>query len=211
MRPLLALRATHRRSVHSLRDCNCRGLSIVTMTIQTKLTVFIAVLIVFLGIDLYTKQLVLDNLELYSRKPVFDGWLDWVHYRNTGIAFGMFRDGDPAWKVPFFVVLGFLAVGMLTYMLLTEPVGRLGPVYLGLIGSGAVGNITDRVRHGSVVDFIRIYRGTWEWPAFNIADAAICVGAIMFAWYSLQESRRKRRLTETEMAEETIGLSHEDD
>lgn len=130
--------------------------------------------------DQVSKQMVVQGIAKYDRVPVIPGFFDLVHYRNTGIAFGMFRDGNPALVIPLFVTIGLAALFFLSWYLRQE---KDPPAYLalalGLIGSGAVGNAVDRIRFGNVVDFLLVYVQTHHWPAFNVADSAITVGAIL--------------------------------
>ena len=139
--------------------------------------------------DQITKELVVRRIELFDRIPVISGFFDLVHYRNTGVAFGLFRDGNTAYTIPFFVTTAILAVGFLLYFLSHDRSrGLLVPISLGLIGSGALGNVIDRIRHGNVVDFLLVYVRTWAWPAFNVADAAICVGAVLLVLDMFRQS-----------------------
>lgn len=150
--------------------------------------IFACTLLVGAAADQYTKQLVLDGIRLYDRIPVLGGFFDLVHYRNTGIAFGLMRNWDSSMTIPFFALAALAALGFLTHYLYNDRSGRWWvALALGLIGSGAVGNIVDRIRHGSVVDFLLVYVGTFHWPAFNVADAAIVVGAGLLIVDSLRQ------------------------
>ncbi len=156
-----------------------------------KYVIFSLVVIVGVVLDQLTKGWVLQNIELYDRQAVFGGFFDLVHYRNTGIAFGLLRNADPSLMIPFFAITGLLALGFLIGYLVTDKTNSLlVPIYLGLIGSGAVGNIIDRVQLGSVVDFILVYYNEHMWPAFNVADASISIGAALLAIDMLLQSKR---------------------
>lgn len=103
-------------------------------------------------------------------------FLSFTLVHNTGAAFGFMSDAG-GWQNTFFMAVAALAsilIGVMLWRLQDRWVGY----GLSLILGGAVGNLIDRVLHGFVVDFIDVYYGTWHWPAFNIADSAITVGAI---------------------------------
>ena len=95
---------------------------------------------------------------------------------NTGAAFSFLADAS-GWHRWFFTGIGVVAVGVILWMLKAHPGQKLFSFALACILGGAVGNVIDRVRYGYVVDFLDFYWGTWHFPAFNIADSAISVGA----------------------------------
>ena len=129
--------------------------------------------------DQITKILVQQNMELWSSRPVIPGLLDVVHVINKGAAFGFLNRADVDWQRPFFLAVTLLALGFVGYLVHTA--SERNPLLvtgLGLVAGGAVGNFIDRVRLGVVVDFIDIYVGPHHWPAFNVADIAINLGAL---------------------------------
>ena len=96
---------------------------------------------------------------------------------NTGAAFGL----GAKWSMSFFVVTSILAIGLVVYLLVRlKPEERIPRWALILILSGAIGNLIDRIRQGYVVDFLDFYFKTHHWPAFNVADSCITVGAALF-------------------------------
>lgn len=102
---------------------------------------------------------------------------------NTGVSFSMFNN----WGILGVVCLSLVAltiVGFLLYWLYTEKV-KLIQVALGFIIGGAIGNVIDRIRLGAVFDFLDFYVGDNHWPAFNLADSFICIGAVMIVAHSL--------------------------
>ena len=142
--------------------------------------VWITVLLVVL--DQLTKLLVLRRIPLHDTVPVIPGLLNLTYVRNTGAAFGMLNASDFAYKPLVVAGLALLALlGILWYA--QKFAGDAWPARYGfvLIVAGAVGNLIDRVTLGFVVDFVDVYVGTWHFWAFNVADAAITIGAIMFA------------------------------
>lgn len=122
---------------------------------------------------------------------VIPGFFDIVHILNRGAAFGFLNRHDIDWQRPFFIVVSILAVGLI--WVLAKSQEDDGPFYvygLGLILGGALGNLLDRVRLGVVVDFLDFYIGDMHWPAFNVADMGICVGAASLLVSFYQQRRR---------------------
>lgn len=131
-------------------------------------------------LDIWTKALVLRHLDLYEAIPVIPGFFQLVHVRNTGAAFGIGADASSK-LVPLLLNLGAIAVFcvVVVYALRTAVTDRLLQTGLHLILGGAIGNLLDRFRFGYVVDFLDIYIGRHHWPAFNVADSAICIGIVL--------------------------------
>lgn len=138
---------------------------------------WVPVLLVTL-VDQAVKAWVVHSLPLFSVQVVVPGFFNLVHVRNTGGAFSLFAHAGLAWQRWLFVAIGAAALLVIVYLYRQAAAAdfwsRLG---FGLIFGGAVGNLIDRVRYGNVVDFLDFYLGTWHWPAFNVADAAISIGA----------------------------------
>lgn len=122
---------------------------------------------------------------------VIKGVLNLVYVRNPGGAFGFFSKGDPSAVLPF-----FLLVSIATAVLIVYFYGRLSShslwyrYALSFILGGAAGNLIDRLRDGKVIDFIDLHVGNYHWPAFNVADACITAGAIMFLMGFLRPSEQ---------------------
>jgi len=139
-------------------------------------------LFVSLGIlvaDQWTKHLVEARLPRGASEPVIAGFLNLVHVKNTGVAFGMFASdsGSTSWVL---TVLGLVALAAVSvYFAWTPAQDRLLLTALALVAGGAVGNLLDRVLAGSVTDFVDVFVGTYHWPAFNVADSAITVGIVL--------------------------------
>lgn len=131
-----------------------------------------------IGLDQATKFLVLRFFELYERVEVLPV-LDFTLLHNTGAAFSMLA-GASGWQRPFFIGLGIVVSVLLVAWIWRTPRGdKLLPLALSLILGGALGNVIDRVRLGYVVDFIHAHWGVAYFPAFNIADSAITIGAML--------------------------------
>ena len=146
--------------------------------------------------DVWTKWLVVRRIDLHEAVPVIPNFFQLVHVRNTGAAFGI--GANAASKlVPLLLNLGALAVfGVVVVYALRSSVGdRVLQTGLHLILGGAIGNLLDRFRFGYVVDFLDVFIGNHHWPAFNVADSAICIGIALLFF-----DMRKKPDTETETA-----------
>ncbi len=133
-------------------------------------------------LDLWTKALVLARIDLHETIPIIPNFFQLVHVRNTGAAFGIGANASSR-LVPLLLNAGAIAVFcvVVVYALRSAVSDRLLQTGLHLILGGAIGNLVDRFRFGYVVDFLDVFVGTKHWPAFNVADSAICIGiALLF-------------------------------
>jgi signal peptidase II len=141
--------------------------------------------------DQVTKAWAVHTLRLTSDLTIIHNVLEFVYTENPGIAFGQLQQTGSIGRW-FFVGLAMAAaVAVLTFFLRTprEDDRILGACALLL--AGIVGNLTDRLRFGYVIDFILLHAGSYHWPTFNVADASICLGALLLA-VDLIFSRRTR-------------------
>jgi len=130
------------------------------------------------ALDQATKFLVTRFLGLYERVEVLPV-LDFTHVRNTGAAFSMLA-GASGWQRWFFITLSSVVSAALTIWLFRLPRGRrMFAISLSLILGGAIGNLIDRILHGFVIDFVHAHWGAAYFPAFNVADSAITIGAVL--------------------------------
>ncbi|HSO61258.1 MAG TPA: signal peptidase II [Desulfobacterales bacterium] len=137
-----------------------------------------------LGLDLFTKMLVLAHLPLGAGIPVIPGLFDLTHVQNPGGAFGFLATMGPQARGVIFILVCLVAVAVILWFYMQTPVQQRGLAFgFALIFGGAIGNLVDRLRFGAVIDFIDIYIGDLHWPAFNIADSAITVGVTIFAFH----------------------------
>ncbi len=137
-------------------------------------------------LDQLTKILVVASLEFGRDIPVIPGFFNLTHVLNPGGAFGLFAQHSGFVRVLFFLVFSLVAVGFILYIYAGIPeTHKVLGGGLCLIFGGAVGNLIDRVRMGKVVDFLDVYVGNWHWPAFNVADSAICIGVGVFVYHIL--------------------------
>ena len=136
---------------------------------------------VVIALDLWTKQIALDHLQYNQPVPVIEGWLNWTLLYNYGAAFS-FLGNAGGWQKWLFSGLAVGISGLLTWWLARLPRADWRQALpFALVIGGAIGNLVDRLRFGYVVDFIDVYYKTHHWPAFNIADSAIVLGAILIA------------------------------
>ncbi|MBV8817293.1 MAG: signal peptidase II [Acidobacteriaceae bacterium] len=152
--------------------------------------------------DRITKVAVERSMTAFESIPVLPGWIRLIHTNNPGAAFGVLAEGNPVLRS--IVLIGISAlVLMFVASALWNRNGSFSGTWtrlgLSLILGGAIGNLYDRVVHGTVTDFIEVYRGTWSFPAFNVADSAITVGAI-FLLIDLLRPRRKPLHESAELA-----------
>ena len=136
----------------------------------------IALLVVLL--DRATKLVIAKNISLHDSIQVIPGFFRITHVENTGAAFGLFADSPSQWKIGVLVIFSLVALVIVSTLLWrnSHSMSSTG-VGLSLILGGALGNLWDRVLNGRVVDFLLFYLGQYQWPAFNVADSAIVVGA----------------------------------
>ena len=143
---------------------------------------YIGLAIAVIVLDIWTKALVLARIDLHESITVIPNFFQLVHVRNTGAAFGIGANASSR-IVPLLLNAGAIAVFcvVVIYALRSAVTDRLLQTGLHLILGGAIGNLLDRFRFGYVVDFLDVYVGTKHWPAFNVADSAICIGiALLF-------------------------------
>ena len=138
----------------------------------------IAVAVVVL--DRYTKWLISHRLTMHDSITVIPGFFRIIHTENPGAAFGMFADSPAPWKIALLILFSVVALLIVSALLWkTSHALTTTGVGLSLILGGAVGNLWDRIVSHRVVDFLLFYIGHYQWPAFNVADSAIVVGACL--------------------------------
>jgi signal peptidase II len=134
--------------------------------------------VVVILLDRITKMLALKHLTLYQPLEVFPFFNLTLAY-NKGAAFS-FLNSASGWQVWFFAVIAIvISLGLLIWLQRLSYKQYWLCIALTLIIGGALGNLWDRIHYEHVIDFIELYVSNWHWPAFNIADSAICIGAVM--------------------------------
>ena len=168
-------------------------------SVRRKYLLFTIFALISFALDQWTKILARRHLRpLGSRnaKVVIEGYFDLRYAENPGVAFSMLQD-IPGGRV----LLTLLAVGafvLVLYYLRKTPIDNTRlHIALGLVGGGAIGNLVDRVIYGKVTDFIVWKVGVHEWPAFNIADAALCIGVglmlldMVISWWGARKTPQR--------------------
>jgi signal peptidase II len=153
---------------------------------------FISIFIIII-LDQWTKLLVLAQFEYGESVAVIQEFFSLTYVRNTGAAFGFLATANPAFRVPFFLAIPIIAMVVLGFLYRDLPKdSRWRSLALGLVTGGAVGNLIDRVRLGYVVDFLDFhYKNVYYFPAFNIADSAICVGVVILLLSTMEKTSTK--------------------
>ena len=146
-------------------------------------------------LDQYTKYRVEREIPLYHRIEVIRGFFDLTHVRNPGGAFGILGGKGGRWGSLFFVGVSVIAMGSILFFFrrIEEDEKNLA-LSFSLVFAGAIGNLIDRLRYGEVVDFLEFYLSSYYWPAFNIADSAICIGIGLMALEMLLWDHKKRKI-----------------
>jgi len=146
----------------------------------------LAIATIILLLDQLSKWSALSNLQLGIPEAVLP-FMNWLLLLNPGAAFSFLAQGS-GWQRWFFTIVGLVACVYIVWLLRKSQSDKLLCVALSLILGGALGNVLDRIMYGAVVDFIDLHYANWHWPAFNIADSAICIGAALIIWGELHKS-----------------------
>jgi signal peptidase II len=141
---------------------------------------FFLIAAIVLLLDRLAKWAVARNIPLHDSVAIIPGFFHLTHVQNTGAAFGLFAESSAQWKAGALVSFSVIAL-VIVSALLWKNGHALSTTTIGLslILGGATGNLWDRMMAGRVVDFLDFYVGSYHWPAFNVADSAIVVGAIL--------------------------------
>lgn len=139
---------------------------------------FLWITIVVLVLDQWSKHAVVGSMSLYESIQL-TGFFNLTYVHNYGAAFSFLHDAG-GWQRWFFTGIALAISALLLYWLKQTPKQQVRlPVAFSFILGGAIGNVYDRLVHGYVIDFLDFYYQQWHWPAFNVADSAIFIGAAM--------------------------------
>ncbi|MCX5854476.1 MAG: signal peptidase II [Deltaproteobacteria bacterium] len=142
-------------------------------------------------LDVVTKAYIASTMFLHESFTVIEGFFNITYIRNPGAAFGFLAGASPGIRITFFLFVTIAVMVMILYYIIkSDMVDLLETFSLSLILSGALGNMIDRVRFGEVIDFIDVYIESHHWPAFNVADSAISVGAVMIVLAMLKKKEQ---------------------
>ena len=129
------------------------------------------------------------------RRTLVPHFADLVHSVNAGIAFGLFSESTFRWISFLLVVTSTVIILLLVWLLAAGRAGRMeSQAGIALIAGGAAGNLLDRLLHGGVTDFLELHAGSFRWPAFNLADSAITIGAVLIIFDLLSGEKNASRV-----------------
>ena len=148
--------------------------------------------LVVIVLDQISKYQIIGRFAYGERLPVIEGFFDLTLLYNPGAAFS-FLAGHSGWQRWFFAGIAVVASAVLISLLFSARGQRMFSMALALILGGAIGNLVDRLVLGHVTDFLLFYQGGWAFPAFNLADCAITLGAILLICYELLPWLRPRK------------------
>ena len=161
---------------------------------KLKYIILLVVSAIVLVIDQATKIYIDRTMDLHSSITVVENFFNITYLRNKGAAFGFLAHSS--YRLPFFILVSMVAIAVIIVVFYRlRPDQKFTAVALSLIFSGALGNLIDRVRLGEVIDFLDAHWYSHHWPAFNVADSAICVGVFLLAIdMFIEEKRQKTRV-----------------
>ena len=162
------------------------------IVMSLKYRVLLLVSLVTLVLDQATKLSIARTLPLHTMIRVIDNFFTITYLRNKGAAFGMLATSP--WRLPFFILVSAIAVVVILGVIRKLRGDQtLAAFSLSLIFAGALGNLIDRISYGEVIDFIFVHWYEHYWPAFNVADSAICVGVFLLALDMIREEKRNKQ------------------
>jgi signal peptidase II len=149
--------------------------------------------VIILVLDRVAKLAIERTIALHDSISIIPGFFKITHVENTGAAFGLFADSPSEWKIAVLILFSLIAL-LIVCALLWKNSNAMSTTGVGLamILGGALGNLWDRLVSGHVVDFLLFYVGQYQWPAFNVADSAIVVGAGLLVYEILFEKAEHR-------------------
>lgn len=151
--------------------------------------------------DRWSKIGIQHSMNSFDSVSIIPGWLRIIHTENPGAAFGILAEGNPWLRSGILIGVSALVLVFVVSALwgrrtaFTNETSRMA---LGLILGGAAGNLYDRVMYGTVTDFIEVYHRSWSFPAFNVADSAITIGAILLLLEVMRPRRKSASLAHSE-------------
>ena len=145
---------------------------------------WLALSAVIVALDQLTKYAVTARFALGERLEVAP-FFNLVLVYNRGAAFSFLSD-QSGWQRGLFIAIAIAASSWIVYLLARYPYERLFSLALALVLAGALGNVTDRILAGAVIDFLDFHAFGYHWPAFNVADSAITCGAVLLIWDALR-------------------------
>ena len=147
---------------------------------KTKYIIFFVTLTAVVLLDQFLKAYIGATMNIHESIPVIEGFFNITHVRNPGAAFGFLSNAAPEFRSLFLITVSMIAIVLILYFISKNTAKEMLLTFsLSLILGGALGNLIDRIRFGEVTDFLDFYISSYHWPAFNVADSAISLGAIV--------------------------------
>ena len=152
-------------------------------TANTRFFLWLLVAVVVIGLDQASK-LIADHQLVFQQALPITSFFNFTLVYNEGAAFSFLSDAG-GWQRWFFSLLSFvISTILLVWLYRLKAEETLLACALSLVIGGAIGNLIDRLAYGHVIDFLDVYYANWHWPAFNLADSAISLGAALLIWHS---------------------------
>ena len=159
--------------------------------LKKNIIIFILGATAVIVLDQITKAAIVAKFVKHESHTIVDGFFNIVYVMNPGAAFGFLANMSETFRYFFFTGITAVVILLIIYYVVkSKPQNMLMVISLTLIFGGAVGNLIDRIRFGAVVDFLDVYIGTAHWPAFNVADSAISVGAMLMIWCMIMKREK---------------------
>lgn len=163
---------------------------------RASLLIYAAIAIFAIILDQLTKMLILNHFDYLERMNIVPDFFDLTLVYNPGAAFS-FLAGAGGWQKFFFLALAVVICFFLVRAIIKDEFGGVGKWGAAMIVGGATGNVIDRLIHDHVIDFLLFYYKEWYYPAFNVADSFICVGAVLLVLDSFTH-RKKHAATDAD-------------
>ncbi len=174
--------------VHCEKGCSYAKILRYTVFVGEMKMIYYVIALFVIAIDQISKWLIVKNMELGTSIPIIDNVLYITSHRNRGAAWGILEN-----KMWFFYIITVVFVAFIVfYMKKYAKTDKLLGISLGLILGGAIGNFIDRVFRQEVVDFIHVYIFSYNYPVFNIADSALCIGVVLIIIQTLLEGKKTK-------------------
>lgn len=147
---------------------------------KTKYIIFFVTLAAVVLLDQFFKAYIAATMRLHESIPIIEGYFNITYVKNPGAAFGFLANSAPEFRSLFLISVTVIAIVLILYFISKNTAKEVFLTFsLSLILGGAVGNLIDRIRFGAVTDYLDFYISSYHWPAFNVADAAISLGALI--------------------------------
>ncbi len=160
-----------------------------------KFLYLIVITCLIVALDQITKMYITMNFRLHESFPIIKDIFHITYVRNTGAAFGIFRDANVLFRTVFFLSLPPIAMLVIFFLLKASPdKDKIQNLALSLVFAGALGNYIDRIRFQYVIDFLDFhYKQVWSYPAFNVADMSIVTGVFLLFVFMIKDEMKKSK------------------